>query len=847
MDKVALGSASVALLAFYNTLEAQFVYDDARAILQNDDLLASSPLTNLLTNDFWGTPLKHSGSHKSYRPLCTLTFRLNQQTTGFSAFYFHLVNVLLHALATYLFVLYIRKVFRPKTSQAATIISGLLFALHPIHTEAVAGIVGRADILASVFFLLALLAYQKHVSLRDYCCSSASSPHHYRGHSEDYGSLVFAAAAQCDKNGNALVGNGSKHGSKKHHHLQQSSSSVLPAANNKDMSYLALTAFLAGCSMFSKEQGVTVLAVCFATDLFQQQSTWKSNGSRKIKSLLCLAFTTAVLLATRARLMGFTAPKFAKADNPASAEESFWTRTMTFFYLPAFNLWLLLCPSTLSFDWSMDAIPLVKQLSDPRNLASLALLLPPVSVGLSLLKKFTTSKKKNVVLFTSLCLLVLPFLPATNLLFYVGFVVAERILYIPSMGFCMLAGHCIGQAIKKSGRSSGGRKMVAICATTILLLSYGLKTVQRNNEWRDEESLYRSGLSINPAKALGNLGNVLTQKGRLAEAEASFNKAIQHRPNMADVHYNLGVLLQQQNRLWEAARSYKNAIHFRPKLALAHLNLGLTYSALGDKQSALATLKRLETIGDDGLKDPKTHLTTQVTALFNAGKLLVETGQPKEAVALLRKAEMRAKTVNYQAQGILNVLGEAYQALNRTAEAELYYRAALNAKPDHIPAYLTYGKLLAKNKTRHGEAEEWFSKANNMAPRDPSVHLHYGLFLMDLERNMEAAKEFALAAELKPDDFESVFNAGVAFRQAGQKEMAEKYYRKAVALKPQDPSTHMNLGAMLHLVGKLVEAEDHYLKALQLKPQDQAATINIQRLHRVMKARGIHVRLPEEL
>jgi len=69
--------AFTAFAIYYNTLQAGFVYDDTRAILQNDDLLATSPLTNLLTNDFWGTPLSHTGSHKSYRPLCSLTFKLN--------------------------------------------------------------------------------------------------------------------------------------------------------------------------------------------------------------------------------------------------------------------------------------------------------------------------------------------------------------------------------------------------------------------------------------------------------------------------------------------------------------------------------------------------------------------------------------------------------------------------------------------------------------------------------------------------------------------------------------------------------------------------------------------------
>ena len=88
-------------------------------------------------------------------------------------------------------------------------------------------------------------------------------------------------------------------------------------------------------------------------------------------------------------------------------------------------------------------------------------------------------------------------------------------------------------------------------------------------------------------------------------------------------------------------------------------------------------------------------------------------------------------------------------------------------------------------KTRHSEAESWFSKANRMAPEDPSVHLHYGLFLMDSERNLEAAREFAKASKLNPEDYESVFNAGVAYRQAGRNTEAEMFYRKAVQIRPQ--------------------------------------------------------------
>lgn len=117
----------------------------------------------------------------------------------------------------------------------------------------------------------------------------------------------------------------------------------------------------------------------------------------------------------------------------------------------------------------------------------------------------------------SIMLLTLPFLPASNLLFYVGFVVAERILYLPSVGFCLLIGLGLGKLInfKVQCRSNGSksrpksadnqasrnvRSMVTIMFLIILISACSLKTIRRNRDWRDEESLYRSAIKVNPPK-----------------------------------------------------------------------------------------------------------------------------------------------------------------------------------------------------------------------------------------------------------------------------------------------------------------------------------------------------------
>ncbi|KAG9342322.1 hypothetical protein JZ751_016824 [Albula glossodonta] len=268
-------------------------------------------------------------------------------------------------------------------------------------------------------------------------------------------------------------------------------------------------------------------------------------------SVSLLATWGAVLLAVRLYWMGNKPPSFSNSDNPAADSPSFLTRTLTFLYLPAANMWLLLCPDTLSFDWSMDALPLLRTYTDWRNLHTIAFyvgFLLLALVGLQDLTKVRESNGKvhvsngklntnghsnhltpehasteslgpvksvengtknhsvlrtplptteNIAVF-SLGLLSIPFLPATNLFFYVGFVIAERVLYIPSMGFCLLV--AVGlRSLYVRLRSRLSRTMVLYCSAGLVVL-YGIKTVLRNQDWNNEELLYRSGIAVNPAK-----------------------------------------------------------------------------------------------------------------------------------------------------------------------------------------------------------------------------------------------------------------------------------------------------------------------------------------------------------
>lgn len=272
----------------------RFIYLlNSRAIKTNPDVNPSTPWMNLLFNDFWGTPLTHSGSHKSYRPLCVLSFRFNHWLHELQPAGYHLFNVLLHCAATALFTLLARSLLPPKAG-LATAIAGCLFAAHPIHTEAVAGIVGRADVGAAVFFILAFLSYRRYATVR-------SNLTHLRRHL-----LIRTKSTSVRLISSNKCSNNNSHGSinPSATSLPASRSSLTAAIftsikwNGDDVDtsallrcnslpknsrppnvhllvlskwlWLLLTLFFAACSMLTKEHGITVLAVCAVYDVFVQ-------------------------------------------------------------------------------------------------------------------------------------------------------------------------------------------------------------------------------------------------------------------------------------------------------------------------------------------------------------------------------------------------------------------------------------------------------------------------------------------------------------------------------------------------------------------------------------------------
>ncbi len=122
-------------VSYYNGLYGELVHDDIFAIRDNSDLRPSTSWTQLWQDDFWGEPMSSPISHKSYRPITVLTFRLNYILHKLEPFGYHVVNVGLHIVATVLLGAVCRCVVWGCVEGAY--LTMCLFAVHPIHTEAV--------------------------------------------------------------------------------------------------------------------------------------------------------------------------------------------------------------------------------------------------------------------------------------------------------------------------------------------------------------------------------------------------------------------------------------------------------------------------------------------------------------------------------------------------------------------------------------------------------------------------------------------------------------------------------------------------------------------------------------
>ena len=527
-------------LLYAATLENGFVLDDIAAIRDNP-IVHRGNLVEIFTSDYWAG--FHSDRSGLYRPLTVLSFALNYLHSGTSPALYHLTNILLHAATTLLLYVFCGLVSR---SRDLAFLSALLFAAHPVQTECVAGLVGRADILAALFSLVAL-------------------------------SL----------------------------HLQRSRWYYLGAG-------VAMIA-----ALLSKESAVVLPALFLLTDLIQYRAF-----SEKCYGKVYLLYASLLLayLAWRWHVLGgLTIAVIDPLDNPlitlAGPLRLLNAGEILFLYLGQ-----LLLPISLSADYSFDALQLTLQLW------SVELALVVAGLGFGALLLFLSWRRAPLTAF-GLSWIIVSLAPVANIFLPIGTIMAERLLYLPSMGFAMAMAAIFGALRRRHSRA------VLWPPIFILLSAYCYQSHARCGDWHDNYALFSQTVETQPrsARAWRGLAKAALERGEDQLALSSWNKALEILPDYYEVYNDLAAFHIAREEYSTARENLYKCLKIRGDYPIGWFNLGLIYYRLGEVEMAGEALERAVIL------DPH-----YAKAYYNLGVIALEKGSLDEAAGYFRKTLLLA-------------------------------------------------------------------------------------------------------------------------------------------------------------------------------------------------------------
>ena len=414
---LALGLAILTFLAYSNSFDAALTMDSP-TLVERDTRLREASEENLhliWTKNYWWP----SRPSNLFRPMTTLSFLFNYTILGNGTRPggYHAVNLLLHALNVGLAFGVVRRV---AGSPAVAAFAAAIFALHPIATEAVTNVAGRADLLAAAAVLGGLWLH----------IESTRRPNPW----------PWRAAL------------------------------------------LVTTLF----GVFAKESAVVVIPAIVLYDILGPRAGERPRlGRLEWPSYAALAVAFVALLAARRSAladMGYYRDHFM--DNPLVGG-SFLASRLTALKVMGLQLWKLVWPMTLSCDYSYDQIPLFGRgggLEDAKAIVS------AVVVGIVLAAAWVTRRRQPALAFFVLFYFA-TLLPTSNLLLHIGSIMAERFLYLPSVGFAAAVAIGVHTALR-------GRTPYAVAGVLVLL--YAGRTYVRNEDGRTEDTLFEASRRTSP-------------------------------------------------------------------------------------------------------------------------------------------------------------------------------------------------------------------------------------------------------------------------------------------------------------------------------------------------------------
>ncbi|MGY8799717.1 MAG: tetratricopeptide repeat protein [Longimicrobiales bacterium] len=522
--RVVLAVAIVAGLVYANAVPNRFAYDDYHIIANNSAIQSIQTLPSAIFAPYW--PGVYGRENGLWRPTTQALFGVQWIVSGGAPWLFHLMNVLAHVAVTSLVLLLLGELM----SMRAAFFGALVFAIHPVHVEAVANLVGLSELVSAGLFLMACLV-------------------HVRGP---------------------------------------------PESRWRDAVLIGL---LYAVAFGAKEGAATLPAIIFLLDASRGSLTF-ADLPRYVRErwrvYAALIIGAALLLIPRLGILG----TIANPLGPLGADLLFevpriWTISEV--WGNYVRLWVL--PLDLSSDYAPGVIPisigwkLANSVGAALALALLGAALiawrrGPMRSGLN----SPRAAGFGVVWF------MLTLSPVANVFFVAGVLLAERTLYLPSVGLAAATGWLFA-------RFYIARSKVALVTVGLVVLLGAARTWERNPTWKDNPAMLNALVADFPHSGRSQwvLGDAFMDRGLTKQALQSYRIAV----DLLDAHYQVTTDVAQtliRQEMYEGAEGLlRHAWRGEPGFAVAPALLAEIYSEWNQPELAERFSRLALTIDD---RDP---------------------------------------------------------------------------------------------------------------------------------------------------------------------------------------------------------------------------------------------------
>ncbi len=589
-------------LLYANTISHDYTQDDAIVITDNMFTTEGvSGIPGLLKYDTFYGFFKEAGKANlvtggRYRPLTPILFALEYQIVGKNPWLGHLMNAAYYAFTVLLLYLVLLTLFRQQKDEGRAffiaLVASLLFAAHPLHTEAVANIKGRDEIISLLGALGAL-----YLSLQAF--------------------------------------------------LQ-----------NKKMLHLAagVVFFLA---LMSKENAITFLAIVPLAYYFFTKTSIKNIATYSLPFVVAAFFFILLRTSILGLSLGETSMElmnnpYLKIVNGQWVPFTAGEKLATVFFTLGKYLQLFIFPHPLTHDYYPRHIDLMQWSNWQVILSFLAYLGLVVVAIRGLLKKDALA---FAILFFLATLSIV-----SNVLFPLGVHMAERLIFMPSVGLCLAAAILLYR-YGFQGSLKSARFKPLMGALVVIALLFSIKTITRNQAWANNFTLFTTDIQVskNSAKLRNAVGGEL-----IAQANKETNET------------------KKREMLTEAAQHLAEAIKLHPTYKNAYLLQGNANNLLQNFEASIQAYQKALSIDPD-YREAKNNLGITYR---DAGKYYGEKkGDTQNAIKYLTMAyEMRPN--EYET---LRLLGVAYGINQQPAQAITYFTKATELDPNNAGAWYDLG------------------------------------------------------------------------------------------------------------------------------------------------------------